>query len=113
MPERGGNIGEYGSQKPREDRVSRSRDGQLSNDAETPRKVRKETCHLAVVTCVSQSCCHRMWEQETQLREFKGKRQMRKWSNSLRNYTAWNWRIPWTGEPGMLWSIGSERVRPN
>ena len=21
------------------------------------------------------------------------------------------WRIPWTGEPGRLWSMGSQRVR--
>ena len=100
MPEGGGNIGEYGSQKPREERVSRSREGQLSNDAETPGKVRKETSWLAVVTCTSWSYRHRRWEQETQMGEFKGKRQMRKWS-SLRNYTVWGWRIPWTGKPGM------------
>ena len=23
------------------------------------------------------------------------------------------WRIPWTGEPGRLWSIGSQRIGHN
>lgn len=35
MSEVRGNTGQYGSQKPREEWVSGSRDGQLSNDAET------------------------------------------------------------------------------
>ena len=86
MPEMRGNIGQYGSQKPREERVSRSRDGQLSNDAETSSEERDMPmgCVNMYLTELSS------WNvgAGNPMREFKRKEQMREWS-SLRNYTTW------------------------
>ena len=48
-----------------------------------------------------------MWE--TQVRPLGGKDPLEKGLETHSSILAW--KIPWTEEPGGLWSIGSQRVR--
>ena len=50
-----------------------------------------------------------MWE--TQVRSLGGEEPLEK--ELATHYSLLAWRIPWTEEPGGLWSMGSQRVGHN
>ena len=49
--------------------------------------------------------------QETQVRSLGWEDHLEK--EMATQFSILAWRIPWTGEPGVLYSMGSQRVRNN